>query len=72
MVDWRKHEKGSNNMGLILTLVLVIFFACAGASTNATVQHTYATMRCPTCGAKALIRGSSWECTECGDSGKMR
>lgn len=30
------------------------------------------TMRCPSCGSKADVRGSRWECPTCGDSGSRR
>ena len=29
-------------------------------------------MRCPWCGSPVMIRGSSWECGWCGDSGSLR
>ena len=28
------------------------------------------TRRCPGCGSPAVVRGSSWECPYCGDSGR--
>ncbi len=27
--------------------------------------------RCPVCGAQVRIRGDKWECTFCGDSGRL-
>ena len=29
-------------------------------------------VRCPTCGAKAAVRGSTWECEYCGDFGTVK
>ena len=29
-------------------------------------------MRCPWCGSPVMIRGSSWECGWCGDSGSLK
>ena len=29
-------------------------------------------MRCPWCGSPVMIRGSSWECDWCGDSGSLK
>ena len=29
-------------------------------------------MRCPWCGSPVMIRGSSWECGWCGDSGRLK
>ena len=29
-------------------------------------------MRCPWCGSPVMIRGSSWECVWCGDSGRLQ
>ena len=29
-------------------------------------------MRCPWCGSPVMIRGSSWECGRCGDSGSLK
>lgn len=30
------------------------------------------TMRCPTCGARVIIRGKAWECGECTDCGRIK
>ena len=29
-------------------------------------------IRCPTCSAKAEVRGSTWECGYCGDCGTVK
>ena len=29
------------------------------------------TMRCPSCGSPANVRGGHWECPYCGDSGSV-
>ena len=30
------------------------------------------TMRCPSCGSRADVRGGRWECPTCGDSGSRQ
>lgn len=30
---------------------------------------TVKTVRCPTCGAQAIVRGRTWDCGYCGDCG---
>ena len=30
------------------------------------------TIRCPTCGSPAEVRGDTWECGYCGDTGRLR
>lgn len=56
---------------LLLLFIGVMVVACAGESTQSQ-SGTAKTMRCPTCGAQATVRGNSWECGWCGDCGVFR
>lgn len=40
-------------------------------SKKSTVKSTVPRKRCPNCGSPVTIRGTHWECTYCGNSGKM-
>lgn len=61
---------------------VVIFFAViagvfwllirAGEKNSVHYNTPADTMRCPTCGARVIIRGDSWECGECTDCGRIR
>lgn len=53
---------------LILTVLIVFVVLCVGEAKKPrpTVKGY---IRCPTCGAKIPIYGSTWECGFCCDSG---
>ena len=57
----------------LLLIGIVILFAvlCIKASKQPRAKVTGYT-RCPTCGAKVPIRGNTWECGYCCDSGTVR
>ena len=55
---------------LIFAVFLLVFGCIRAAKTPRTPVRGY--VRCPTCGAKAAVRGSTWECGYCGDSGTVR
>lgn len=64
-------------MLLVLLLVIVIVFIvglCFGKEQPTTGEEKpkARTIRCPSCGARARVRGNTWECGWCGDSGSIR
>ena len=60
-------------MGFGLTILIILLIIYAVSEVKKEIQHPtpYKTMRCPTCGEVARIYGDCWECTWCGDSGKV-
>ena len=49
---------------------VVILFLVGKANKGKTVRSMpRSTMRCPSCGSTAEVRGDHWECPYCGDSG---
>ena len=66
-------------MLLVLLLVIVIVFIfiaglCLGKGqpTSGEEKPEARTIRCPSCGARARVRGNTWECGWCGDSGFIK
>ena len=53
----------------ILVLAVVVIAAVKAAKQPKTQVRGY--VRCPTCGAKAPVRGNTWECGYCCDSGSV-
>ena len=56
---------------LFAAVALVIGLACrkAGNRLSSQAAPLPRSMRCPSCGSPANVRGSHWECPYCGDSG---
>ena len=57
---------------MILLLCAVILIVICAKSPASGGNGGERTMRCPSCGAQATVRGNSWECGWCGDSGVFR
>ena len=60
----------------VIIIALVVFFvigiiAILNDKDLKRSRENYTTMRCPTCGAEARVRGDQWECTWCGDFGRV-
>lgn len=57
---------------VLALLALGIYLAGKAPAKNNQQQSTQEkTIRCPTCGSPATLRGSSWECGWCGDFGNF-
>ena len=54
------------------TAVLLLAGRNTGNKTKPRPAPRTGTMRCPSCGSKADVRGGRWECPTCGDSGSRR
>ena len=56
---------------LFAAAALAVGLASRKAGTARSSQPTprHRTMRCPSCGSPANVRGHRWECPYCGDSG---
>ena len=54
---------------IILVAAMVVIAVVRAAKRPETPVRGY--VRCPTCGAKAPVRGSTWECGYCCDSGSV-
>ena len=53
-------------------VAVVILFWVGKANKGKTVRSMPCkTMRCPSCGSTADVRGEHWECPYCGDSGSV-
>ena len=53
-------------------VAVVILFLVGKANKGKTVRSMPCkTMRCPSCGSTADVRGEHWECPYCGDSGRV-
>ena len=57
---------------LFLLCLAVLIGVCAGGTAQTHRSSSTGTMRCPSCGAQATVRGNSWECGWCGDCGVFR
>ena len=61
-------------MGIIIAAVVILGIVIIYIANNKDLKRSrenYTTMRCPTCGAEARVRGDQWECTWCGDFGRI-
>ena len=60
-------------MGIGLTILIILLIVYAVSEVKKEIQHPrpYTTIRCPTCDEEARVYGNEWECTWCGDSGKV-
>ena len=54
----------------IVIIILFVVLLIKGLKSPRTKISGYT--RCPTCGAKAPIRGNTWECGYCGDFGTVK
>lgn len=53
-------------VAVVAVTLLIAGKANKGKSANPAPRKT---MRCPSCGSTADVRGEHWECPYCGDSG---
>ena len=61
-------------VGIIIAAVVILGIVIIYIANNKDLKRSrenYTTMRCPTCGAEARVRGDQWECTWCGDCGRI-
>ena len=58
-------------MGIGLTILIILLIVYLVTDFRKELHQPYKTMRCPTCGEEARIYGDCWDCTWCGDSGKV-
>ena len=61
-------------MGIIIAAVVILGIVIIYIANNKDLKRSrenYTTMRCPNCGAEARVRGDQWECTWCGDFGRI-
>ena len=56
---------------IIAGIVLVVILAAVETRKQIRNPRKYTEMRCPTCGAPARNYGTKWECTWCGDFGRI-
>ena len=68
---------GSENMIAFLELMffavvaIALFIAGRAKKGKGASPAPHKTMRCPSCGSTADVRGGHWECPYCGDSGSV-
>ena len=58
---------------LLIVAVAAAALITAGKAQNGKTSNPVPrkTMRCPSCGSTADVRGGHWECLYCGDSGSV-
>ena len=50
-------------------VAIALFITGRGNKGKSASPAPHKTMRCPSCGSTADVRGGRWECPSCGDSG---
>lgn len=55
----------------VVIIILVIALVIADGVEQTKHPRKYTEMKCPTCGSPARNYGTSWECTWCGDFGRI-
>ncbi len=57
---------------ILFGAVAVVLLIAGKADKGKTIRSMPCrTMRCPSCGSTADVRGEHWECPYCGDSGSV-
>ena len=58
---------------ITIAALIIIIQAAMRLSKKDTPAQTpkYTVMRCPSCGEEARVYGDQWECTWCGDFGRL-
>ena len=55
----------------VAALTVILFAAGKAQKGKSANPAPRKTMRCPSCGSTADVRGDHWECPYCGDSGSV-
>lgn len=57
---------------VVVVIVILVVVLCKAAQSTQDTGRQKGSIRCPTCGSPADVVGEWWECTWCGDSGRLQ